>query len=91
MDDMEHLFSSQDRADWRGRPLTSHEVVIDLISATTTKQGLRVHAERDPGSYPAAVSVSDSQLKAIPLTPHSFHGEWNYTIAPGIHLPRPDS
>ena len=76
---------------WRGRPLTSHEVVINLIAATTTKQGLRVHAERDPGSYPLSVNVSEGQMKAIPLTPHSFHGEWNYTIAPGLSLPRPDS
>jgi DNA-binding phage protein len=88
---IEHRLFSHISMNWRGRPLTSHEVVINLISATTTKQGLRVHAERDPGSYPLSVNVSDRQMKAIPLTAHGFHGEWNYTIAPGLSLPRPDS
>ena len=68
---------------WRGRPLTSHEVIVDLIAATTTRQGLKVHAERDRGTYPTGVSVTDAQLAAIPVQPHDFHGEWNYTIAAG--------
>ncbi len=88
---IEHRLFSHISMNWRGRPLTSHEVVINLIAATTTRQGLRVHAQRDQGSYPISVSVSNSQFAAIPLTPHSFHGEWNYTIAPGLALPRPDS
>ncbi len=67
---------------WRGRPLTSHEVIVELIGATTTKQGLRVHAERDTGSYPKEVTVSDTAMAAIDLHKHDWHGEWNYTIRP---------
>jgi hypothetical protein len=82
---IEHRLFSHISMNWRGRPLTSHEVIVDLIAATTTRTGLRVHAERDQGSYPTGVAVSDAQMAAIPLQPHDFHGEWNYTIAPG-HL-----
>lgn len=74
-------------ANWRGRPLTSHEVIVDLIGATTTRQGLKVHAERDVGSYPTSVSVPDAEMSAILVRPHAFHGEWNYTITPRIPLP----
>jgi hypothetical protein len=63
-----------------GRPLVSHEVIVDLIGATTTRTGLRVHAELDRGSYPTGVRVSDAELAAVPLTRHDWHGEWNYTI-----------
>ena len=80
---IEHRLFSHISMNRRGRPLTSHEVIVDLIAATTTRQGLRVHAERDQGTYPTGVSVSDAQLAAVPLQPHDFHGEWNYTIAPG--------
>jgi hypothetical protein len=65
---------------WRGRPLVSHEVVVELIGATTTRTGLTVHAEHDPGSYPKGVKVSDEQLATVPLKAHDFHGDWNYTI-----------
>jgi hypothetical protein len=88
---IEHRLFSHISMNWRGRPLTSHEVVINLIAATTTKQGLRVHAQRDQGSYPTAANVSKSQFTAIPLAAHAFHGEWNYDIAPGMPIPRPDS
>ena len=67
---------------WRGRPLTSHQVVVELIGATTTKQGLRVHAERDTGIYPKDVTVSDASMSEIDLQAHAWHGEWNYTIRP---------
>jgi hypothetical protein len=79
---IEHRLFSHISMNWRGRPLTSHEVIVDLIGATTTRQGLRVHAERDVGSYPKGVDVTDAELAALPLRPHAFHGEWNYTIAP---------
>ena len=79
---IEHRLFSHISMNWRGRPLTSHEVVVELIGATTTKQGLRVHAERDLGTYPPKVLVSDSNMATIALRPHDFHGEWNYTIAP---------
>ena len=67
---------------WRGKPLVSHEVIVDLIGATTTKHGLRVHAERDMGAYQLQQRVSDAQLAAVQLAPHGFHPEWNYTISP---------
>ncbi len=67
---------------WRGRPLVSHEVVVELIAATTTRTGLRVHAELDEGVYPTGVKVSDEQMAALPLVKHAFHGEWNYTLCP---------
>ncbi len=81
---IEHRLFSHISMNWRGRPLTSHEVVINLIAATTTKQGLKVHAQPDRGTYPTNVEVSDAQMRAIPIRPHKFHGEWNYTIAPGL-------
>lgn len=64
---------------WRGRPLTNHEVVIDLIAATTTRSGLTVRADRDEGSYPTGIKVTDTELAAVPREAHRFHGEWNYT------------
>jgi DDE family transposase len=67
---------------WRGRPLTSHQVVLNTIAATTTSAGLRVEAALDPDSYPTGVSVSRDQLQALPITAHPQHGAWNYSIAP---------
>ena len=79
---IEHRLFSHITMNWRGRPLISHEVVVELLTATTTRQGLRVQAQRDEGSYPTKTKVSDEQLAAVRLAPHSFHGEWNYTITP---------
>ncbi len=67
---------------WRGRPLVSHEVIVSLIAATTTKTGLVVNAKLDDGTYPTGTKVSDAEMKTINLTRHDFHGEWNYTISP---------
>ncbi len=67
---------------WRGRPLTSHEVIVSLIGATTNRKGLKVRAHLDTGSYPKGVKVTDAELAAVPLTPHEFHGKWNYTVRP---------
>ena len=78
---IEHRLFSHITMNWRGRPLVSHEVVVELLTATTTREGLRVQAQRDEGSYPTKTKVSDEQLAAVRLTRHSFHGEWNYTIA----------
>ena len=64
---------------WRGRPLISHQVVIDLIAATTTRSGLNVLAERDEGSYPTGTKVTDAELVAVPREAHRFHGEWDHT------------
>jgi len=79
---IEYRLFSHISMNWRGRPLTSHQVVVELIGATTTKQGLRVHAERDTGIYPKDVTVSDASMSEIDLQAHSWHGEWNYTIRP---------
>ena len=78
---VEHRLFSHISMNWRGRPLTSHQVVVDLIAATTTRTGLKVQAERDEGTYPKGIKVTDAELHAIALTGHTFHSEWNYTIA----------
>lgn len=82
---IEHRLFSHISLNWRGHPLTSHEVVVDLIGATTTTTGLRVQAELDPGTYPTKIKVSDTELATVHITPHQFHGEWNYTISPTHH------
>jgi Rhodopirellula transposase DDE domain len=79
---IEHRLFSAISMNWRGRPLTSHEVMVELIGATTTRTGLKVRAEHDTGSYPKGVEVTDEELAAVPLKPHKFHGEWNYTVSP---------
>ena len=66
---------------WRGKPLVSHEVVVNLIAATTTAKGLKVKAKLDLHSYPTGVEVSKEAMRRVNLQPHDFHGEWNYTIA----------
>ena len=85
---IEHRLFSHISMNWRGRPLTSHQVVVDLIGATTTRTGLKVRAELDEGYYPTGTKVTDSELADVPTTPHRFHGEWNYTIAGAPLRPR---
>ena len=68
---------------WRATPLVSYRVIVDLISATTTKTGLTVHCELDDTAYPKGINVSDEDMDAINMTRADFHGEWNYTIRPG--------
>jgi transposase len=79
---IEHRLFSHISMNWRGRPLISHEVVVNLISATTTKKGLTVVAQLDKGTYPLKVKVSDEQMMQLGLHRHLFHGDWNYTIRP---------
>jgi DNA-binding phage protein len=79
---IEHRLFAHISMNWRGRPLVSHEVVVNLIGATTTREGLQVQAERDTGSYPTKIKVPDAVLATVQITPHAFHGEWNYTIVP---------
>ena len=67
---------------WRGRPLVSHEVVVNLISNTTTTTGLQIRAALDSNPYPTGLKVTPSQLSALTMKRHKFHGEWNYTIIP---------
>jgi len=86
---VEHRLFSAISMNWRGQPLTSHEVVVELIGATTTRTGLKVRAQRDEGYYPTGVKVSPTELAAVPLTAHTWHGEWNYTVGPGPSAPTP--
>ena len=79
---IEHRLFSAISMNWRGRPLVSHEVIVNLIGATTSRSGLKVHAERDSGSYPLGVKITKAQIDALPLTRHEFHGDWNYTLRP---------
>ena len=73
---------------WRATPLVSYRVIVDLISATTTKTGLSVRCELDPTDYPKGIVVSDAEMDALNLVRDSFHGEWNYTIRPQNLLDR---
>ena len=77
---IEHRLFSFISQNWRGKPLISHEVIVNLISSTTTQTGLQVECEIDPNSYPKGIKVTDKELKAVNLIKDSFHGEWNYTI-----------
>jgi len=79
---IEHRMFSYISQNWRGRPLVSHEVIINLIANTATQQGLIIQAELDTSSYPTGLKVSDEELARVNLITHSFHGDWNYTIAP---------
>ena len=67
---------------WRGRPLTSYEVIVNLIGNTTTKAGLTARAALDRSAYETGIEVSDAELARVKMTPARFHGEWNYTIRP---------
>ena len=83
---IEHRLFSHISMNWRGRPLTSHEVIVNTIAATTTNTGLTVHAELDANEYPLGVKIPDKQMKALEtdgvLTRHDWHPEWNYTLNP---------
>ena len=79
---IEHRMFSFISLNWRGQPLVSHEVIVNLIGSTRTRNGLMIQAELDTASYPKGVKVSDVDLGKVNLTRASFHGEWNYSIAP---------
>ena len=79
---IEHRLFAFITMNWRGKPLVSHQVIVQLIGATTTETGLKVCCEIDGTLYPKGVEVSDEEIQAIDLTRDKFHGEWNYTIAP---------
>jgi len=86
---IEHRLFSHISMNWRGRPLTSHEVIVNTIAATTTSTGLTVRAELDDADYPTGVKIPNNEMKALEtngiLTRHDFHGEWNYTLTPGTN------
>lgn len=79
---IEHRLFSFITKNWRGKPLISHEVIVNLIASTTTTKGLKVHAELDTASYPTGRKVSKKEVAEIDLRRDSFHGEWNYTLFP---------
>ncbi len=78
---VEHRLFSFISKNWRGRPLTSYQVIINSIATTTTRSGLDVYARLDDNQYPK-IEVTDAELAAINITHHQFHPEWNYTINP---------
>jgi Rhodopirellula transposase DDE domain len=81
---IEHRMFCHITQNWRGKPLTSRAVIVNLIGNTKTKSGLHVHAELDANTYKTGVKVSDEELAAVKLTRDDFHGDWNYTISPRI-------
>jgi hypothetical protein len=83
---IEHRLFSFITQNWRGKPLITHQVIVSLIAATTTKNGLSVRSRLDERRYPKGRRVSDAQLARVNLEPHAFHGEWNYTIHPTCTL-----
>jgi len=89
---IEHRLFSQITLAWRGRPLTSHDVIINTISAVTTATGLTVTAVLDQARYPTGVQIRDEQMRDLEdraLTRHAFHGDWNYTLLPAWRPPGP--
>jgi Rhodopirellula transposase DDE domain len=79
---IEHRLFSFITQNWRGRPLVSHQAVVNLIASTTTKTGLTVRAALDTHKYETGIKVSDEEIAKLKLTPDAFHGNWNYAIAP---------
>ena len=79
---IEHRLFSQITMNWRGRPLKTHQIIVDLISSTTTATGLTVHCTLDTGHYPTGTAYTEADVVALPLRRHDFHGEWNYTLLP---------
>jgi hypothetical protein len=79
---IEHRLFSYISINWRGKPLTSYQAIINLIAATTTSTGLKVYARVDENKYETKIKVSDSELAAVQIERHAFHGDWNYTVHP---------
>ena len=79
---IEHRLFSFITKNWRGQPLISHQVIVSLIAATTTKTGLKVQARIDPQTYPKGRKITDAEMAALNITRAAFHGEWNYTLNP---------
>ena len=79
---IEHRLFAYISQNWRGKPLLSHQVIIQLIGATTTDTGLTVTCDIDADSYPKGIKVSDAEMATLNISGDDFHPEWNYTIAP---------
>ena len=80
---IEHRLFSRITLNWRGRPLETHQTVVNLIANTTTTTGLTVRCQLDPNHYPTKIKLTDQAKASIPITRHEFHGDWNYTIQTG--------
>lgn len=81
---IEHRLFSYISQNWRGKPLVSHEVIVNLIASTTTRKGLTVQCEIDNNDYPKGIKVTDEELRKVNIIRDDFHGEWNYTINPNL-------
>ena len=81
---IEHRMFSYISLNWRGKPLISHEVIVNLIAGTTTRTGLKIQAELDTNVYPKGIQVTDKELEKVQIQKADFHGEWNYTLLPLI-------
>ena len=79
---IEHRMFSFISINWRGKPLTSYQAVINLITNTTTSTGLKIYARLDEHTYPTKIKVTNTELKAVNIERHQFHGDWNYTVHP---------
>ena len=79
---IEHRLFAFITKNWRGKPLVSHQAIVQLIGATTTQKGLQVRATLDTNTYPAGIKVSDDEMATLAIDRHAFHGEWNYTLRP---------
>ena len=88
---IEHRLFSAISQNWRGKPLVSHEVMVNLIAATTTTTGLKVRSALDRNTYPAGVTVRDAEMETLHLRREAFHGEWNYSLLPRPRLLATDS
>ena len=84
---IEHRLFAFITQNWRGKPLVSHQVIVQLISATTTETGLKVCCEIDANRYPKGIAVTHQEMQAVNLSRDDFLGEWNYTIAPNQQPP----
>jgi hypothetical protein len=79
---IEHRLFCHITQNWRGKPLVSHQVIVELIGATTTKTGLEVRCELDARTYETGIRVTDAEMEALNIQGEPFHPEWNYTISP---------
>ena len=84
---IEHRLFAYISQNWRGKPLVSHHVIVQLIGATTTRTGLTVTCDIDQSLYPKAVKVSDAEMATLNIQRHTFQGDWNYTISPRQQRP----
>jgi hypothetical protein len=84
---IEHRLFAAISQNWRGKPLVSHQVIVQLIGATTTQTGLTVRCELDANRYPKGIKVTDAEMAALAIERDPFHGEWNYAISPNQQPP----